>query len=311
MRVVFLGTPAFAVPTLEALLAAGHEVICVVTQPDRPRGRGRQLSASPVKEAALRHALPVYQPERVRRPEAVQHLAALAPDAMVVVGYGQIIPQSVIDLPPHGIINVHGSLLPKYRGAGPIQWAIANGETRTGVTTMRIDAGLDTGDMLLKAETDIGPDETAIELNARLATAGAALLVQTLASIGSIVPEKQDPAQATYAPLLKKEDGLIGWHRPAQAIHNRVRGFQPWPGAYTRFRGRQLHIWKSRVVAHDTGEPVEAGRLLLHPLRVVCGEGALELIEVQLEGRNRIPAEAFTNGQRIAIDSDAGILGES
>jgi methionyl-tRNA formyltransferase len=311
MRVVFLGTPAFAVPTLEALLAAGHEVICVVTQPDRPRGRGRQLSASPVKEAALRHALPVYQPERVRRPEAVQHLAALAPDAMVVVGYGQIIPQSVIDIPPHGIINVHGSLLPKYRGAGPIQWGIANGETRTGVTTMRIDAGLDTGDMLLKAETDIGPDETAIELGARLATAGAALLVQTLASIGSIVPEKQDPAQATYAPLLKKEDGLIGWHRPAQAIHNRVRGFQPWPGAYTRFRGRQLHIWKSRVVAHDTREPVEAGRLLLHPLRVVCSEGALELIEVQLEGRNRIPAEAFTNGQHIAIDSDAGILGES
>jgi methionyl-tRNA formyltransferase len=311
MRVVFLGTPAFAVPTLEALLAAGHEVICVVTQPDRPSGRGRQLSASPVKEAALRHALPVYQPERVRRPEAMQHLAALAPDAMVVVGYGQIIPQSIIDIPPHGIINVHGSLLPKYRGAGPIQWAIANGETRTGVTTMRIDAGLDTGDMLLKAETDIGPDETAIELGARLATAGAALLVQTLASIGSIVPEKQDPAQATYAPLLKKEDGLIGWHQPAQAIHNRVRGFQPWPGAYTRFRGRQLHIWKSRVVAHDTREPVEAGRLLLHPLRVVCGEGALELIEVQLEGRNRIPAEAFTNGQRIAIDSDAGILGES
>ena len=311
MRVVFLGTPAFAVPTLEALLAAGHEVICVVTQPDRPRGRGRQLSASPVKEAALRQSLPVYQPERVRRPEPIQHLAALAPDAMVVVGYGQIIPQSVIDIPPHGIINVHGSLLPKYRGAGPIQWAIANGETRTGVTTMRIDAGLDTGDMLLKAETDIGPDETAIELNARLATAGAALLVQTLASIGSIVPEKQDPAQATYAPLLKKEDGLIGWHQPAQAIHNRVRGFQPWPGAYTRFRGRQLHIWKSRVVAHDTREPVEAGRLLLHPLRVVCSEGALELIEVQLEGRNRIPAEAFTNGQRIAIDSDTFILGES
>jgi methionyl-tRNA formyltransferase len=311
MRVVFLGTPAFAVPTLEALLAAGHEVICVVTQPDRPRGRGRQLSASPVKEAALRHALPVYQPERVRRPEAMQHLAALAPDAMVVVGYGQIIPQSVIDIPPHGIINVHGSLLPRYRGAGPIQWAIANGETRTGVTTMRIDAGLDTGDMLLKAETDIGPDETAIELGARLATAGAALLVETLASIGSMVPEKQDSAQATYAPLLKKEDGLIGWHQPAQAIHNRVRGFQPWPGAYTRFRGRQLHIWKSRVVAQDTRGTVEAGRLLLHPLRVVCGEGALELIEVQLEGRNRIPAEAFTNGQRIAIDSDAGILGES
>src|SRR5450755_4657222 len=196
MRVVFLGTPAFAVPTLEALLAAGHEVICVVTQPDRPSGRGRQLSASPVKEAALRHALPVYQPERVRRPEAIERLSALAPDAMVVVGYGQIIPQSVIDIPRHGIINVHGSLLPKYRGAGPIQWAIANGETHTGVTTMRIDAGLDTGDMLLKAETQIGPDENAVELGDRLAVMGARLLVETLEGLrtGRIVSEKQDDA---------------------------------------------------------------------------------------------------------------------
>src|SRR5450755_2662864 len=255
MRVVFLGTPAFAVPTLEALLAAGHEVICVVTQPDRPRGRGRQLSASPVKEAALRQSLPVYQPERVRRPEPIQHLAALAPDAMVVVGYGQIIPQSVIDLPPHGIINVHGSLLPKYRGAGPIQWAIANGETKTGVTTMRIDAGLDTGDMLLKAETEINPGEAALELGARLATLGASLLIETLAQIDTITPQKQDQAEATYAPLLKKENGLIDWHQPAQTIHNRLRGFQPWPGAYTRFRNQQLHIWKSRVAAPEPGNP--------------------------------------------------------
>jgi methionyl-tRNA formyltransferase len=300
MRVVFLGTPSFAVPTLEALVAAGHEVVRVITQPDRPSGRGQQLTASPVKEAALRLGLPVYQPERIRRPEAVQHLAALAPDAMVVVGYGQIVPQSVIDIPPHGIINVHASLLPKYRGAGPVQWAIAHGETRTGVTTMRIDAGLDTGDMLLKAETDIGPEETAVELGARLAAMGAALLVETLERIASIVPQKQDQAQATYAPLLKKEDGLIDWRQPAQAIHNRVRGFQPWPGAYTRFRGRQLHIWKSRVAEGRPGEPGEAGQLLLHPLRAACAEGTLELIEVQLEGRKRIAAEAFVNGQRIA-----------
>jgi len=305
MDVVFLGTPKFAVPTLEALVAAGHNVIAVVTQPDRPSGRGQQLTPSPVKEAALRLGLRIYQPERVRRPEAVAALAELKPDVMVVVGYGQIIPQAVIDIPPHGIINVHGSLLPKYRGAGPIQWAIANGETRTGVTTMRIDAGLDTGEMLLKAETEIGPDETAVELGARLATLGADLLVETLAQIGTIVPEKQDAAQSTYAPLLKKEDGRIDWRQSAPFIHNRVRGFQPWPGAYTHFRGQQLHIWKSRMAAAAPGEP---GRLWRHPLRAVCGEGALELIEVQLEGRKRIAGEAFANGQRIA---DGDILGES
>ncbi|MGD0362776.1 MAG: methionyl-tRNA formyltransferase [Bryobacteraceae bacterium] len=314
MRVIFLGTPQFAVPTLEALVSAGHAVVSVVTQPDRPRGRGRQMAVSPVKETALRLGLPVYQPERIRRPEAVAALAALRPDAMVVVGYGQIIPQSIIDIPQHGIINVHGSLLPKYRGAGPVQWAIANGEKRTGVTTMRIDAGLDTGDMLLKAETDIAPDENAVELGARLALMGAGLLVETLDRIASIVPEKQDSAQATYAPLLKKEDGLIDWGRTAESIHNRVRGFEPWPGAYTRFRGQQLHIWKSRPLASNAASDVvgEAGQLLTRPLRAICGppeaRAALELIEVQLEGRKRIAAEAFANGQRI---SGGDILGES
>jgi len=305
MRLVFLGTPAFAVPTLESLVAAGHDVLSVVTQPDRPSGRGQRLTASPVKEAALRFGLPVYQPERIRRPEAVAALASLKPEAMVVVGYGQIIPQSAIDIPPHGIINVHASLLPKYRGAAPVQWAIANGETRTGVTTMRIDAGLDTGDMLLKAEIEIGPEETALELGARLATMGAALLIETLERIDTIVPQKQDPAGATYAPLLKKEDGLIDWRQPAEAIHNRVRGLQPWPGAHTRFRGQQLHIWKSRVAAGGSGGP---GSLARRPLRVTCGEGGLELIEVQLEGRKRITAEEFANGQRI---TDNDILGES
>src|SRR5580658_9338540 len=262
MRVVFLGTPSFAVPTLEALVAARHDVICVVTQPDRPCGRGRQLAASPVKDAALRSGLTVYQPERIRRPDAIAVLAGLRPDAMVVVGYGQIIPQPAIDIPPYGIINVHASLLPKYRGAGPVQWAIANGETRSGVTTMRIDAGLDTGDMLLKTETEIAPEETAVELGARLATMGAGLLIETLADIDTIVPQEQDSAQATYAPLLKKEDGLVDWRQPAQAIHNRVRGFQPWPGAYPFSRPAIAHLeiarsaWRARRAGPASAPPI-------------------------------------------------------
>jgi methionyl-tRNA formyltransferase len=307
MRLVFLGTPAFAVPTLEAVVRAGHEVAAVLTQPDRPSGRGQHPAASPVKQSALALGLPVYQPERVRRPEAVEYLRAIAARAMVVVGYGQIIPQSVIDLAPLGIINVHASLLPKYRGAGPIQWAIANGETRTGVTTMRIDAGLDTGDMLLKQETPIDPGETAVELGHRLAAMGASLLVETLAGLeaGTITPEKQDPAQATLAPILKKEDGDIDWNRPALAIHNRVRGFQPWPGACTTFRGQPLRVWKSRPSANAFAAPPGA---VIHtrPLLIACGEGALELLEVQLEGRKRISAADFANGQRLTENEKLG-----
>jgi methionyl-tRNA formyltransferase len=310
MRLVFLGTPAFAVPTLEAIVEAGHQVAAVLTQPDRPSGRGQNASASPVKQAALRLGLTVYQPERVRRPEAVEYLRGIACDAMVVVGYGQIIPQVAIDLAPLGIINVHASLLPKYRGAGPIQWAIVRGETRTGVTTMRIDAGLDTGDMLLKAETGIGPGENAVELGARLAAMGAELLVETLEGLraGRIVAEKQDDAQATLAPLLKKEDGAIDWSQPAQTIHNRVRGMQPWPGAQTGFRGVPLHVWKTRWVGAVPRTEKSPGRILsLKPLMVACGEGSLELLEVQLEGRKRISAADFANGQRL---TDNDILGE-
>ena len=308
MRLAFLGTPAFAVPTLEKCVAAGHEVAAVVTQPDRPRGRGQRAAAPPVKEAAARLGLAVFQPERIRRPEAVEFLRSLALDAMVVVGYGQIIPQPVIDLAPLGIINVHASLLPKYRGAGPIQWALLNGETRTGVTTMRIDAGLDTGDMLLKAETEIGPEETAIELGERLAAMGADLLVETLAGLaaGTIVAEKQDPAQATYAPLLKKEDGRIEWSRPAGAIHNQVRGLQPWPGAYTGFRGQALHVWGAGVRGQGSGVRGAGSVLSLRPFVVQCGEGALELVEVQLEGRRRMAASDFVNGQRVAVKEQLG-----
>jgi methionyl-tRNA formyltransferase len=321
VRLIYLGTPAFAVPTLERIVEAGHEALLVVTQPDRPRGRGNQLAASPVKEAAIRLGLPVFQPERVRRPEAVEHLRGLNVDAMVIVGYGQIIPQNVIDLAPKGIINVHASLLPKYRGAGPIQWAIVNGETRTGVTTMRIDAGLDTGDMLLKAETEIGPEETAIELGHRLAGMGADLLVETLAKLDSIAPEKQDAALATYAPILKKEDGVIDWSQPAQAIHDRVRGLQPWPGAHTTFRGQSLNIWKTRsgggllagaqvlreATAQAGGRAPLGSIHRIKPLLVACGDGLLELQEVQSEGRKRMSAADFANGQHLRENE---VLGE-
>jgi methionyl-tRNA formyltransferase len=308
MRIIFLGTPEFAVPTLEAIASAGHAVDAVFTQPDRPKGRGNALAEPPVKQSAIRLGFTVHQPERIRRPEIVAQLAAMKPDAMVVVGYGQIIPQSIIDIPRLGIINVHASLLPKYRGAAPIQWAIANGETRTGVTTMRIDAGLDTGDMLLKWETEIGAEENAMELSPRLATAGAELLVETLRGlqIGSVKPEAQNPAEATLAPILKKEDGRIDWNWPASKIFNRARGFLPWPSVYTNFRGQSLRIWKCRPAAQQIRTP---GELLLKSqhLYVGCGGNtALELMEVQMEGRKRVSASDFVNGVRL---SDNEVLG--
>lgn len=308
MKIVFLGTPQFAVPTLESIVGAGHEVIGVFTQPDRPKGRGQRSAFSPVKETALRLALPVYQPERVRRPEVVEQLAGLHAEAMVIVGYGQIIPQSIIDLAPLGIINVHASLLPKYRGAAPIQWAIARGENRTGVTTMRIDAGLDTGDMLLTWETEIGPEETAVELGGRLAAAGAKLLVKTLDGLaaGTIRPEPQDHTQATLAPILKKEDGLIDWDWKAEEIVNRIRGFQPWPGCYSTFRGHGFHIWKA---APRDGAGAGASQLRAEGkhLFVGCGGGTLlELKEVQLEGKKRMPADAFLNGYPLLQNEKLG-----
>jgi len=306
MVLIFMGTPAFAVPTLERVIEAGHRVSAVFTQPDRPKGRGGKMAASPVKEAALRLGLPVHQPERIRRPEVVEQLKQMKPDAMIVVGYGQIIPQAIIDIPPRGIINVHASLLPKYRGAAPIQWAVANGETRTGVTTMRIDAGLDTGDMLLKWETEIGFEEDALELGARLAVAGAQLLVDTLRD--DPAPVKQDPGQATYAPILKKEDGEIDWNWPASKIFNRSRGLLPWPGVYSFFRGQMFHIWEARVSSDALqGEPglmSAMGKRLL----VACGERTeLELMEVQVEGRKRMSAAAFMNGHHLKDDEMLGV----
>ncbi len=309
MRLVFLGTPQFAVPTLEAVVAAGHDVAAVYTQPDRPKGRGQQLGASPVKEAALAHSIPVHQPERVRRPEVVEQLRAIGAEAMVVVGYGQIIPQAIIDLPRLGIINVHASLLPKYRGAGPIQWAIANCESVTGVTTMRINAGLDTGDMLLKRETPIGAEETAVELGRRLSVMGAELLVETLDGLarGTIIPRPQNDTEATLAPILKKEDGLIDWQRPARQIHCRARGFLPWPGCYSAFRSQGFHVWQARVA--DESSAAEPGTLFARGGRLFAacgGQSALELIEVQLEGRKRMAGAAFVNGQRLQENEKLG-----
>jgi methionyl-tRNA formyltransferase len=306
MVLIFMGTPTFAVPTLEHIVDAGHRVLAVFTQPDRPKGRGGQLSAPPVKEAAMRLELPVHQPERIRRPEVVEQLRQMKPDAMVVVGYGQIIPQAIIDIPPRGIINVHASLLPKYRGAAPIQWAIANGETRTGVTTMRIDAGLDTGDMLLKCETEISPEEDALDVGRRLSAAGAQLLVQTLRD--NPAPLKQNPGEATYAPILKKEDGEIDWNWPAAKIFNRSRGFLPWPGTYSFFREQMFHIWKSRVSSE--AQPGAPGLMSAMDKRllIACGEQTeLELIEVQVEGRKRMSAAAFMNGHHLKDDEMLGV----
>ncbi len=308
MRVIFLGTPEFAVPSLQALPAAGHELAGVFTQPDRPKGRGSQINESPVKKAAQEMMVPVFQPERIRRPEPVEQLRTLAPDLMVVVGYGQIIPQSIIDIPPYGILNVHASLLPKYRGAAPIQWAIAGSERSTGVTIMQIDAGLDTGDMLIKGAVDILPEETAPQLSDRLAPLGARLLIGAIESMttGQIVGEKQNDAEATLARILKKEDGLIDWKRSGQQIYDRLRGFTPWPGAYTIFRGQQLSILSAKP---REGVGASAGVMLTDRRRLLvgCGEGTgLELLEVQPAGKRPMTSEAFLNGYKLTSKEGLG-----
>src|ERR1700683_5515115 len=253
LNLVFCGTPRFAVPTLLRLVESGFVVRLVVTQPDRPKGRGLEFVSSPVKQSALKLGLPIAQPETIKNnAEFRAQLSDLKPEVIVVVGYGRIIPQWMLDLPRLGNVNLHASLLPKYRGAAPIQWAIARGETITGVTTMKIDAGLDTGDILLQQEMAIAPDEPGEVLAPKLAAVGADLTVETLRGLqaGSIHPRPQDHAQATLAPILRKEDGLIDFSRQAGEILNRMRGFQPWPGAYTKFRGKNLQIWKATALDH-------------------------------------------------------------
>jgi methionyl-tRNA formyltransferase len=303
MNVVFCGTPRFAVPTLTTLVNSGFTVSLVVTQPDKPRGRGLEVVFSPVKQAALQFGLPVVQPERIKNNEQFRsQLSLLAPDAVIVVGYGRIIPQWMIDLPVLGNLNVHASLLPKYRGAAPIQWAIASGESVTGVTTMRIDAGLDTGDILLQKEIPILADDTAETLARRLADLGAALMIETLYGLqaGTLTGRSQDHSKATLAPVLKKEDGLIDFQRTAVEIWNRLRGFQPWPGAYTRFRGKQLQIHAAKPLPSlSTSTP---GELVAENDSFIVGCGnksALEVTELQLEGKKRMSARDFLHGYRL------------
>jgi methionyl-tRNA formyltransferase len=312
LRIIFCGTPDFALPSLRHLLAqSDFQIAGVVTQPDRPRGRGHATSSSSVKEAAVSAGVPVYQPEKIRSDEALQYFHRTAPDAVVIIAYGQIIPQRLIEIPRLGWINLHGSLLPKYRGAAPIHRAIINGETSTGLTTMRIDAGLDTGPTLLKFETDVGPDETAPQLYARLSEAGAPLVAETLRALerGTIVPAPQDNSRATFAPPLEKEEGRIDWSLPAQQIYNRIRGLQPWPGAFTSFRGKNCAIWGRPILgmgasfeASPAGATRASGEILAGSgkVHVACGDGtALQLEFVQLEGRKRITALEFANGARL------------
>ncbi len=300
MKLVFCGTPQFAVPTLLALIDGGHEIALVLTQPDRPSGRGMQLVAPPVKQMAEAAGLEVYQPEKIRNNDDLRaRLTSIAPDAIIVVAYGRIIPKWMLDLPRYGNINLHGSLLPKYRGAAPIQWAIARGETVTGLTTMRLDEGLDTGDMLQRREVPIGPAETAEDLYPKLSQIGAEVMIQTLQGIekGSITPEKQDQSASSLAPILTREDGMINFSLSAKEIYDRWRGFQPWPGAWTTIEGKKLLVSQmlpAHVAASD--EPgvayVEHGRLYAS-----CGEGSwIAMEEVQLEGKKRMPSEDFLRG---------------
>jgi methionyl-tRNA formyltransferase len=303
LRIIFCGTPAFAVPALRQLIAQpDFQIAGVITQPDRPRGRGGEISVSPVKNVALEAGLPVYQPERIKEEAAQEYFRNVAPAVVVIIAYGQIVPARLIAMPRLGWINLHGSLLPKYRGAAPIHWAIANGETRTGLTTMQINAGLDTGPMLLKYETEIGPDETSPELYSRLAEAGAPLMVETLRGIasGALVPIPQDDSQKTFAPPLKKEDGRIDWSLDAPHIYNRMRGFQPWPGAFTAFREKTCHVWgKPGKEAPENAAP---GTLLIESgeVQVAAGNGtSLQLESVQMEGRKKVTAREFANGARL------------
>jgi len=307
-NVVFCGSPRFAIPALEKLLASGFVVPLVVTQPDKPRGRGLVLAPSPVKARALELGLPVTQPETIKNnPEFQSRLSSINPEAIIVVGYGRMIPQWMLDLPRFGNINLHASLLPKYRGAAPIQWAIARGESVTGVTTMRIDSGLDTGNILLQKEESITSGDTAETLASRLAALGADLLIETLRGLqtAEVPPRPQSHANATLAPVLKKEDGRIDFHRTAQETCNRLRGFQPWPGAFTTFRGKNLQVWAAQPSPRETAP----GELAVQGDCLFAGSGgntALELIEVQPEGKKRMPARDFVHGYHPATGEKLG-----
>ncbi len=295
MKIVFMGTPDFAVPCLQALIHDGQEVVGVFTQPDKPKGRGYTMTPPPVKMCALEHHLPVYQPLSMRDGEALDILRGLSPDMIVVVAFGKILPEDILKLPPYGCVNVHASLLPEYRGAAPIQRAVLDGKTETGVTTMQMDVGLDTGDMLMKASLSIGENETAEELHDRLSALGAELIVRTVhaAAEGTLHPEPQDDAKSCYAAMLTKELSAIDFSQTAQSIHNQVRGLNSWPSASAVLNGKRIKLHSTRLT-EGKGQPGEV--LSLDPFVVACGEGALEILELQPEGKKKMDAKAFLNG---------------
>ena len=303
-----MGTPQAAVPSLERILIDGHEVVAVYTQPDKPSGRGNKITFSPVKELALARCLAVFQPQRIKPPEALEQFQSHRADVAVVVAYGRILPATFLNAFSNGAINVHFSLLPKYRGAAPVNWAIVNGETETGVTTMKMDEGLDTGDILLQRSTGIGSDETAIALMERLSVVGAELLSETLRELDSLKHVKQDTDLASLAPIMKKEDGLIDWKSSATEIADRVRGFQPFPTAYTYFQSKRLTLWQAGATesASDSfslGEVVEAKG---NQLTISCGFGLLKIGELQLEGKKRMSTRDFLNGVKLKIGDSLG-----
>lgn len=298
MKVIFMGTPDFSVGTLEALIAAGHEITLAVTQPDKPKGRGKSMQYPPVKEAALAHGIEVYQPRRVREPECIEYLRKYEADIIVVVAFGQILPKEILEMPKYGCINVHASLLPKYRGAAPIQWAVINGEKVTGVTTMRMAEGIDTGDMILKEEVALDAEETGGSLFDRLAKTGGELCVKTLTAIenGTATYTPQNHEEATHTTMIKKQLGEMDWTKSAQELERLVRGLNPWPSAYTHLNGKTLKIWKTSVLEKETGkEPgtIEVGK---STIAVQTGKGMLQLEEIQLEGKKRMQTDAFLRG---------------
>ncbi|MCD8148284.1 MAG: methionyl-tRNA formyltransferase [Clostridiales bacterium] len=309
MKIIFMGTPDFSVGTLEALLAAGHDVVLAVTQPDKPKGRGKSVQFPPVKEAALAHGIEVYQPRRVREPECIEYLKTFRADIIVVVAFGQILPREILEMPPCGCVNVHASLLPKYRGAAPIQWAVINGEKISGVTTMRMDEGLDTGDIILQEEVALEEKETGGSLFDKLSGTGARLCVKTLEAIedGTAVYTPQDHAQATKTGLISKKFGLIDWNRPAAQIECLVRGLNPWPSAYTKLNGKTFKIWAADVVSEDTGKtPGSIAKVAKDAIYVQTGDGILVLGEVQLEGKKRMRCGDFLRGY--AVDESIRFL---
>lgn len=310
MRIVFMGTPQAAVPSLERLVRDGHDIAAVWTQPDRPAGRGRKLTSPPCKEFAEEHGIPVHQPLRLKTAEAAELFRSQNADLAVVVAYGRILPKSFLEAFPHGCINVHFSLLPKYRGAAPVNWAIVRGEDVTGVTTMQMDAGLDTGDILLQKETSIGKEETAVELMERLSHLGAELISDTLTSIDSITPTKQDDAHASLAPLMSKDDGRIDWEMTADEISRRVRGFQPFPRSYTKLEGSKITVWKCKAASPEGGDSNPGIVLSANPegIDVVCGAGTvLKITELQQEGKRRMTARDFLNGASVPPGSRFGV----